>query len=88
MKIAKEIIGIFGGLHGTQRALAEQDVHVAVTTVQGWKERNTIPQKYWSALIRASEKTSRPISINTFLNDIVESVMRPPKLADGSEKRA
>ncbi|MEJ5019283.1 hypothetical protein WH297_05960 [Ochrobactrum vermis] len=47
---AEYVITKLGGLTKTARACGKP-----VSTVQGWKERGTIPQTHWSSLKQAAE---------------------------------
>lgn len=59
---ADKVIEAFGGLTKTARA-----VGVAVTTVQGWKERKRVPQEHWSAIRVEAEKIGKPITLEDLL---------------------
>ncbi len=61
---AQYVIGKFGGLTGTSKAIA-----VPVTTVQGWAERGRIPQDHWKALIGAAKARDKLITFEDFLID-------------------
>jgi predicted DNA-binding ribbon-helix-helix protein len=67
---AQFVISRVGGLTKTAKALSEKlDVRVPVTTVQGWRERNRIPQEYWTPLIDLAEANGLPVSLADFLVD-------------------
>lgn len=59
---AAYVIGKFGGLTKTATALG-----IPVTTVQGWKDRGTIPQKHWSPLIDAAKNEGERIDLADFI---------------------
>lgn len=61
---AAYIIRTIGGLTRTANAL-----QIPVTTVQGWKDRGSIPQKHWPALIEAAKAEDKTIDLADFLND-------------------
>lgn len=61
---AEYVISLFGGLSGTARVLG-----LTASTVQGWKERGSIPQKYWKELIAAAALADRPLVVSDFLNE-------------------
>lgn len=46
------VIDAFGGLSATARALG----HENVTTVQGWRERGSIPKWRWTEVYSAAAK--------------------------------
>ncbi|MAM13050.1 MAG: hypothetical protein CML23_21880 [Rhizobiaceae bacterium] len=54
MNTAEKVIARFGGLTATARALSEHGTGVPVTTVQGWKTRGRIPERYWARLVDAA----------------------------------
>jgi hypothetical protein len=59
---AEFIIGKFGGLTGTAKA-----VRKPVTTVQGWKDRGSIPQQHWRKLIAAAKERGEILDLEDFL---------------------
>lgn len=59
---AEYVIGKFGGLAATARAIGK-----AKTTVQGWSDRKRIPQDYWDDLIAAAKERDRLITHEDFL---------------------
>lgn len=69
MTTAEKVIGRFGGLTATARALAAQGNGVPVTTVQGWKTRGRIPERYWSSLIDAAARVGVALSGADFIPD-------------------
>jgi len=62
MKPADRIIGRFGGLQATAKALE----HRHATTVQGWKERGYIPGKQIPAVLKAAHKLGIKIELSDF----------------------
>lgn len=65
---AQYVIGKFGGLTGTSKAIG-----VPVTTVQGWAERGRIPQDHWKPLISAGKARDKLITFEDFLTDHPEA---------------
>ncbi|MBB3144896.1 hypothetical protein FHS21_001297 [Phyllobacterium trifolii] len=61
---AEYVIGKFGGLTKTARALG-----VPISTVQGWKERGKVPQEHWLPLIEAAGKNGDALEVTDFLKD-------------------
>jgi hypothetical protein len=61
---AHYVIGKLGGLTKTATALG-----IPVTTVQGWKDRNRIPQDHWQKLISAAKGEGFTIVLADFLRD-------------------
>lgn len=61
---AAYVIGRIGGLTKTATALG-----IPVTTVQGWKDRGSVPQKYWVPLIEAAKNEGSIIGLADFLKD-------------------
>ena len=69
LSAAEFIIGKFGGLTGTAKAIGKP-----VTTVQGWKDRGSIPQAHWLGLVKAAERYGAHIRLDDFLTrHIVDS---------------
>lgn len=67
---AEYVIGRFGGLAKTARALSEQTGDkFPVTTVQGWKDRKRVPQEHWSNLISAARALGFEITLEDFLKE-------------------
>jgi hypothetical protein len=61
---AEFVIGVFGGLTATARA-----VGLPVTTVQGWKDRGKIPQDHWNKLISAAKaERDRDLQVSDLFN--------------------
>jgi len=64
------VIKTFGGLTGTAKALeGVTGEKVPVSTVQGWKERGTIPQAHWNTLIEAASDAGRVLEYVDFLTE-------------------
>jgi hypothetical protein len=61
------IIKDLGGLTQVAKALSTEDKPFPVSTVQGWKERDKIPQEYWLPLIDAAEAMGKTITVSRFL---------------------
>lgn len=59
---AEYVIGKFGGLAATARAIGKP-----VTTVQGWNDRKRIPQDHWQAIIDAAKARDKLVTIEDFL---------------------
>lgn len=59
---AEYVIGKFGGLAATARAIGKP-----VTTVQGWNDRKRIPQDHWQALIDAAKAREKLVTVEDFL---------------------
>lgn len=59
---AEYVIGKFGGLAATARAIGKP-----VTTVQGWSDRKRIPQDHWRKIIDAAKARDKLITIEDFL---------------------
>ena len=67
------VIKTLGGLTGTAKALeGVTGEKVPVSTVQGWKERGTIPQTHWRTLIKAAEDAGNALTLNDFLTEHFE----------------
>lgn len=62
-KVAR-IIAIFGGLSGTARAL---DLSYP-SVVQGWREREFIPPRYWPAIIKAASERGTTLTLEDFFD--------------------
>lgn len=58
------VVRTIGGLTKTATALG-----IPVTTVQGWKDRGSVPQKHWPALIDAAKAEGKTLNLTDFLND-------------------
>jgi hypothetical protein len=63
MKSHAEIIAELGGI----RAVAGALKHKNHTTVQGWHERNKIPQEHWAAIIQAASALEKPLTVAELL---------------------
>lgn len=59
---AEYVIGKFGGLAATARAIGKP-----VTTVQGWSDRKRIPQDHWDDLIGAAKARDKLITYEDFM---------------------
>lgn len=59
---ADRVIETFGGLSATARA-----VGVAVTTVQGWKERRKVPQEHWTKIQAAARGVGKNLDLSELL---------------------
>jgi len=59
---AEYVIGKFGGLTGTAKAVSKP-----VTTVQGWKDRGSIPQQHWRELMSAAKERGETIELEDFI---------------------
>lgn len=60
---AEYVIEQLGGLTKTAKACGRP-----VSTVQGWKERGTIPQVHWASLKDAIEREGGAIDYADFVN--------------------
>lgn len=60
---AQFVIGKFGGLTKTANALG-----IGVTTVQGWRDRGSIPQVHWLNIIEAAKAEGQMIDLADFLS--------------------
>lgn len=65
---AELVIAKFGGLTKMARALG-----YAVSTVQGWKERGTIPQDHWRHILATAARDTVDVSVNDFLGGPIEA---------------
>ena len=62
MTYSKNIIdNIFGGIRPTSRALGK-----AATTIQGWHDSGTIPQKHWTDIINAAKSFDHTLNSEDF----------------------
>lgn len=64
---AENIIMTLGGLTKTASLLSTDEKRVAVSTVQGWKDRGKIPQEWWEQIIEAGKTVDKPIDLQMFL---------------------
>ena len=64
---AENIITKLGGLTKTASLLSRRGRRVAVSTVQGWKDRGKIPQEWWMPIIEAGEAEGVEIDLPMFL---------------------
>ena len=63
MTYSKNIIdNIFGGIRPASRALDK-----AATTIQGWYDSGTIPQKHWAGIISAAKVFNHSLSFIFYL---------------------
>jgi hypothetical protein len=70
---AQYVISRTGGLTKTAVDLSEKvGERVPVTTVQGWRDRNRIPQEHWMHLIDLAAASGHQIGLSDFLVDHVE----------------
>ncbi|WP_187967917.1 carph-isopro domain-containing protein [Aquibium microcysteis] len=60
---AARVIGMMGGLTKLARA-----IDAPVTTVQAWKTRGEIPQRYWGGIFEAAKATSIDLKIEDFVD--------------------
>lgn len=60
---AHYVIGKLGGLTKTANAL-----NMPVTTVQGWKNRERIPQDHWQTLIAVAKGDGITLTLADFLS--------------------
>ncbi len=83
---AQFVISRTGGLTKTAVDLtAKLGERVPVTTVQGWRDRNRIPQEQWMNLIELAAANGQPITLADFLVDHVVPEDEPePALAEAS----
>lgn len=59
---ADKVIGTFGGLTATARAL-----DMPITTVQGWKDRRRVPQEHWAKIQAAAKAIDKEIALTDLL---------------------
>lgn len=59
---ASYVIGKLGGLTRTA-----DELNLAVSTVQGWKKRGSVPQKYWVMMIHAGKDRGVELALTDFL---------------------
>lgn len=64
---AENIINMLGGLTKVANLLSTDAKRVAVSTVQGWKERGKIPQEHWLPLIDAAKEVGETLTFEMFL---------------------
>lgn len=64
---ASLIIDKLGGLTKTARLLSNGGNDFAVSTVQGWKERGYIPQRYWASLIKEAKEGGVELTVEMFI---------------------
>jgi len=62
MTPAEKVIGAFGGLTPMARALG-----LAVSTVQGWKERGEIPQRHWLPIMNVAKEAKIALKLEDFV---------------------
>lgn len=65
---AEFIIGKLGGLTKTAALISTEEKRIAISTVQGWKERGKIPQEHWQKIIEAGEEQGVTIELGMFLS--------------------
>lgn len=63
----QNIITELGGLTKIAKALSTDDKPFPISTVQGWKERNKIPQEYWLPLMDAAKGMGKTLTVASFL---------------------
>lgn len=63
----QNIISDLGGLTKIAKALSTEDKPFPISTVQGWKERDKIPQEYWLPLIDAAKGMGVDLTLASFL---------------------
>ena len=61
VSVAHYVIHRFGGLTKTANALG-----LAVTTVQGWRDRQRIPQDHWNSVIEAAKVAGFKLTLSDF----------------------
>ena len=84
---AEFVIHRTGGLTRTANALTEKTgERVPVTTVQGWRDRNRIPQDVWMLLIDLAAANGQPVTLADFLvdHDLPDDEAEPVELAEAS----
>jgi hypothetical protein len=64
---AENIIALLGGLTKTAGMLSTEEKRVAVSTVQGWRDRGKIPQEWWMGIIDAARENGVAIDLQMFL---------------------
>lgn len=73
---AEEVIERFGGI----RPMAKK-IEVAVTTIQGWKKRNTIPGGRRAQILKAAK------THNVDLSDLIQEKIIAPRNDNGSDEK-
>jgi len=63
MTVADHIIGKFGGL----TVLSKELGHKNPTTVQGWKERGSIPSRHFPDILAAAKRLNVEINPEDFI---------------------
>jgi hypothetical protein len=61
------IITELGGLTKIAKALSTEEKPFPISTVQGWKERDKIPQEYWLPLMEAAKGMGKELTLASFL---------------------
>jgi hypothetical protein len=70
---AERVIAKFGGIRPMAAKLA-----IAVTTVQGWKERGTIPQRRQAEILAAAHSTGIELTEADFMTESAEASAEEP----------
>ncbi len=65
---AEIVIDALGGLTKTAKALSASGKAVAISTVQGWKERGRIPEEYWAPLVVAGKESGVVFTPKDFMS--------------------
>jgi len=65
---AEIVIEALGGLTKTAKALSVPGKAVAISTVQGWKERGRIPEEHWAALVVAGKEVGVAFTPKDFMS--------------------
>jgi len=77
MSYAQDLIdNVFGGIRPAARALDK-----AASTIQGWYEAGTIPQKHWSDVISAAAEFNHNLTADDFFPKTVQTQSEPPQVS-------
>lgn len=74
MNPAEKLIAKLGGLTATAKLLSTDERGFSVSTVQGWKVRGHIPEKYWLRLIGAAGNVGITLLSEDFVREEVAVV--------------
>lgn len=69
MNYVEELIDLFGGLSSFSRRLG----HKHPTTVQGWKDRGSIPTKYWGEILQLANTDGIDLGPEFFVSRTIQT---------------